>query len=408
LQPARLTEPSHADSGLSIAYFGANGMAPEYGWNGVMFQRPFGLAQRCQLHFFTRWESSISRDLVGLVALHRAPRMAPCLSPIAYLVFCLARLWKLRKQLDAVYTPAGATIFVGWLAQRLFRLKWIVEFCDHPYFDAICAWQSRRYVPWLMYYIRTSLSRPLVKMADLVVCAGHRDLIRCLGLPDGKVVVQPNGTDVRLCASPTVRKAAARLKVAYVGLVSRARGAGMMFEAMRRLKEIDSPVELVIMGPWNPKDSDWIAGEIAGLRGIVTITGPVSHTRVAAALREADVGLFPFPPMEEVEWIYPIKVYEYMAFGIPPICTGLAGVREIVQDGVNGLVLPSASSTDLAEVLAHLAANRHLVEKMRGPARKRAEDFDWPKIHQNLYRDMVRRLALPAEPAAAIHVSASL
>ena len=68
-----------------------------------------------------------------------------------------------------------------------------------------------------------------------------------------------------------------------------------------------------------------------------------------------------------MKWIYPVKIYEYMALCVFPVCTDLVGVRDIVQDGVSGFILRSASSTDLCQIFARLAANRPLVEKMREP-----------------------------------------
>lgn len=407
MESTRIFDSAATSSSPSIAYLGPNGMAPKYDFNTTIFQRPYGLAQWCRLHFFTMWHSSVSQEILDLVTLHRAPRARSQLSRVTYFLFCLARLFHLRKQLQAVYTPAGTAVFVGWVARSLLRVKWIVEYCDHPYFDAICAYQDHRYVSWLLYYARTTLSRPLVRRADLVVCTGHRGLINSLALPDKKIVVQPNGVEIRRCITGPSRKTSPRLRIVYVGLVSRVRGAGLMLESMHLLQEIGCPAELTILGPWNRRDTQWIEEKMAGLEGKVTVTGRVNQDRVAAVLAEADVGLFPFPPREEVKWIYPIKIYEYMALGVLPVCTDLVGVRDIVQDGVSGFILRSASSTDLCQILARLAANRPLVEKMRGAARKRAEVFDWPRIHRDFCRDLTRRLGFPAQFEAPIPTSAA-
>ena len=198
-----------------------------------------------------------------------------------------------------------------------------------------------------------------------------------------------------------------KLRVTYVGAVSRTRGAGLMFESMKLLQEMGCPIELTILGPWHPPDVHWIEERVARFKGIVRATGRVSQEQVAAALEESDVGLFLFLPMEEVEWIYPIKVYEYMVYGVPPICTDLAGVRDIVTDGVNGFILRSPSPTSLADLLVRLATDRLSLEKMRDRARKRAEDFDWPRIHREFYRDITRRLALPAGFEAPVGTAAS-
>src|SRR5438270_264844 len=102
-------------------------MSPGYDWNTTIFQRPYGLAQQCHVDLFTRWESNISREILDLVSLHRAPRTVPRLSRLTYFLYCLAGLWRLRRRLHAIYTPAGTAIFIGWLAHNVFRLRWVVE-----------------------------------------------------------------------------------------------------------------------------------------------------------------------------------------------------------------------------------------------------------------------------------------
>lgn len=64
----------------------------------------------------------------------------------------------------------------------------------------------------------------------------------------------------------------------------------------------------------------------------IHLLGHRDHRDLPAALRGADVGLIPYAINELTSSIFPMKVYEYLAAGLPVIATplpSLAGVAEV-------------------------------------------------------------------------------
>ena len=73
----------------------------------------------------------------------------------------------------------------------------------------------------------------------------------------------------------------------------------------------------------------------------------------------------------------PRSLLEAMAIGRPLVATDVPGCRNVVEDGVNGHLIPAKSSRELANALTHLIENPQLRETMGAASRKKAvTDFD--------------------------------
>jgi len=80
----------------------------------------------------------------------------------------------------------------------------------------------------------------------------------------------------------------------------------------------------------------------------------------------------------------PNVLLEAMARGRPVIATACAGARDLVVDGVNGLVIPADDPGALADALARLARDRGLAERLGGEGRRTAGRFEWNSVRPAL------------------------
>ena len=87
-----------------------------------------------------------------------------------------------------------------------------------------------------------------------------------------------------------------------------------------------------------------------GLAGSVTLTGWLAEREVRAALREAQALILP----SFAEGL-PMVVMEAMASGRPVIATHIAGIPELVEDGVTGWLVPAGDGAALEEAVIALA-----------------------------------------------------
>ena len=100
---------------------------------------------------------------------------------------------------------------------------------------------------------------------------------------------------------------------------------------------------------------------------------------------------------------------EGMACGIPAICTRVASMPEVVEDGVTGFIVPPNNPRALAERLTWLRAHPDDVARMGAAARRRVlERFTWPAVVSRCLAQYEAALQLePSSEVAAPHVAES-
>jgi glycosyltransferase involved in cell wall biosynthesis len=119
-------------------------------------------------------------------------------------------------------------------------------------------------------------------------------------------------------------------------------------------------------------------------RGIpgITFTGRVAHDQLPAGLRHAQIGAAPFDPTRHLPlqlgffWS-PLKVFEYMAAGLPVVAPRLPRLSRLVEHGTEGILYDPADPRGIDEALRALA-DPAVRTRMGAAARARVvRDFSW-------------------------------
>ena len=91
----------------------------------------------------------------------------------------------------------------------------------------------------------------------------------------------------------------------------------------------------------------------------------------------------------------PKALLEAAATGLPLVATDVPGCREVVQDGVNGFLVPPENAQKLANALEILAEDSHLRERMGRESLKRAEMyFSEEKINTEIL-EIYKKVGVP-------------
>jgi glycosyltransferase involved in cell wall biosynthesis len=123
----------------------------------------------------------------------------------------------------------------------------------------------------------------------------------------------------------------------------------------------------------------------AAARGIDTIvlTGALPHDRMPAALAGADIGVAPFDveahaPLALGFYWSPLKIFEYMAAGLPVVAPAIDRIGALVENGKEGVLYSPARHADaLADALLTLATPE-LRRQLGAAARERAvREYSW-------------------------------
>jgi rhamnosyl/mannosyltransferase len=226
------------------------------------------------------------------------------------------------------------------------------------------------------------LYRPLVhtlfRRADVL----HATSARALERADSVVVpfrdrfrVVPLGVDAApLLELDRQRPAACALRerfgdpyLLFVGRLRHYKGLHVLLDAMPR---IEAPLVIVGNGPMDR--SLRAQATRLGLGDRVHFAGPVSDEILHDHLAAAGIGLLPSSTPTEA---FGLAMVEYMAAGLPVICTELGTGTSIVnQHGETGLVVHANDPDALAEAVNRLLADRALRERMGRAGRTRVRE----------------------------------
>ena len=111
-------------------------------------------------------------------------------------------------------------------------------------------------------------------------------------------------------------------------------------------------------GPLEPRLRRLIAQH--ALHDEVELAGYVSQERVVELYRQAHVVVLPL--RSRIHWGIPNVLIEALATKTPVICCDLPSMRELVEHGTSGWLIPEGDPAALAEAIARLwvdAALRH-------------------------------------------------
>jgi len=197
----------------------------------------------------------------------------------------------------------------------------------------------------------------------------------------GAYRIIPNGVDVPDELPVREAEPGAPLRLAFVGQTVERKGLPVLLRAFEALRE-HVPVELVLVGA-EPEEVAPLMLE--GDRG-VTVLGKVSDAEKAEALQSADLLVAPSLGGES----FGMVLTEAFAAGTPVVASDIAGYRDVVRDGVDGVLVPRGDATALAETLRDLAVDPVRRAAMATEARAHAPRYAWPTVAGEVldaYRD---------------------
>jgi phosphatidyl-myo-inositol alpha-mannosyltransferase len=212
----------------------------------------------------------------------------------------------------------------------------------------------------------------------------------------GRYEIVPNGVDLS-AARPAHRAPSGELKLLFVGRAEERKGLPVALRAFEALRGAGVAARLTVAGA----TPDEVGALLLDAEG-VTALGRVTDEEKWRLLGEADVLCAPSLGGES----FGMVLTEAFASGTPVVASDIAGYRDVVRDGVDGVLVPAGSAVELGEALRALATEPQRRAAMARAARERAERFAWPQVAREVLDVYEHALEQPVPEARVSKVAA--
>lgn len=211
----------------------------------------------------------------------------------------------------------------------------------------------------------------------------------------GRYRIIPNGVHLAGADGPAPLPPAAEepapLRILFIGQAVERKGLPVLLRAFEALRD-QIPATLTLVGAC----SEEVAHMMLDDRGVHAL-GKVSERRKLEELARADVVCAPSLHGES----FGMVLTEAFAAATPVVASDIPGYRDVLRDGLDGLLVPPGDALALAEALRRLALDERLRARMASCAGERAERFAWPHVAAEVLDCYEQALAV-GSPATAL------
>ena len=251
-----------------------------------------------------------------------------------------------------------------------------------------------------------SSERRIWSSTDAVIVVSQRlaAAVAACGVPETRIHVLPNAVDPRQFTPGVTpdalpeqvrERVRGRCVIGFVGSLKPWHGVETLFEAFATLLLRRFAVHLVVVGDGPGRESlERLAGE-RGLAEHVTFAGAIAHADVPSWLSLMDIATAPYTPHPDF-YFSPLKLFEYMAAGVPVVAGRIGQLDELLQHERNALLHAPGDAAAMAVALERLVRDPVLRRRIGVAGREGiGEERTW-RGHGRRIEAIVRSLAPPA------------
>lgn len=215
------------------------------------------------------------------------------------------------------------------------------------------------------------------------------------------IEVIPNGVDIDYFENLDTKDSEEQsdfIKICFIGSFTSRHGVDLLLDAYEEIANLRPMTQLILIGDGvNRKNLENYVCCNRNLKGRVIFTGRLTHDNTMKRLTEMDILVAPYK-YSDFFYFSPLKVFEYMASGKAIITSKFGQINEILEDGVNSVLINPKNKKEFSNALLTLIDSEKLRIKLGYMALQRAKKFSWKisamKLLKLVQRTVTRRCAI--------------
>ena len=193
-----------------------------------------------------------------------------------------------------------------------------------------------------------------------------------LGVPPEAIHVVHNGVEREWF---TIERRPSGSSICYTGSLYSWKGVDTLIAAMKYLPD----EKLLIVGGGKRMGELKRFAEAEGIVERVSFVGAIPRTEIPGYLSQSKVAVLPNTPSVPSQFSSPLKLFEYMACGIPIVASALPVFQEILIDERNAILFEPGNPHSLAAAIKKLIDNPGLAARIGNTAKEDARNYTYDK-----------------------------
>lgn len=197
----------------------------------------------------------------------------------------------------------------------------------------------------------------------VVTNAAKTELCNRIGLNKNKITVFPNTvrksfyTDFDL-DNNLVEKYRDNFVLLYLGNTSKRRGISTVINSLKVLKTKIPEIKFIVVGSSSYDNELKYLSKINNVQNLISFEGWRNENSFQSYLSICDIGVSPLESNIHHDTTYANKIFQYMSFGCPMICSNVIAQKEIVEKYEVGELFSPGNSKEFTEKVISLYNNK--------------------------------------------------
>jgi glycosyltransferase involved in cell wall biosynthesis len=371
--------------------------SPSGGGGEVVFSELVkGMARRGHdVHVICFQLSNFKDDCLDRVTVHR---INPVLenkggSPpsirknISYIVNAILKGTKIirKKKIDIIHTNNFSPVIPGIVLAKMHKVPvlttvHVVLTTSSP--DYWKNWAAQQNISRISSVIGPRFEKFTVRLPNDIIHAvsnaTREDLLKFSAKP--RIVVIPNGIDLTDHEILEHKKCDYQNYVLFIARLIFYKNLDVVISSFKEVAKKLPDAKLIVVGD-GPMRQSWEKMVLElGLNQNIEFTGFVSHEKKFELLSRCSALLVPSPYEG-----FPMVLLEAFAMSKPVLVADVKPYGEIVQEGIDGFMLPPHDPDRWSERIIHLLSNKNICKNMGGKGRQKVEnEFNLNNVVQRM------------------------